>query len=418
MQIIKSRFWKNVGWMYGLKAVNYIFPLLLIPYLIRTIGMEKYGLLTAVQAFMGYLSIVVSYGFELTATRNIAIHSDDMQAVKTECNSVMACKLMIAGIVFAFFCLGIALCPLSEDIRLFYGLGFLLVIGDLLFPSWFFQGMQVLKFVTIINCLIKSLYLVLVLLFVHAEEDYYYAILCQGTAWVLSGLVSLFLIRKIFGFWPYPLFSRQLIWEHLKAGYPIFISNACGNIYGKGALILTNLIAGPRAAGYYALAEKICGTIASLVSPYVNALYPVICQKYQESRSSFYQYLHRFYKYILMADIFLILILWICAGLASWIIQGYVDENLVLLIRGMSFVTVGTIINVLLHPFLLAAGKYKEIQRIYMCISVVFLGISILLLHFISYWGMVISMVVVEYSISCYYVYQLYKGYKDVLDKE
>ena len=89
--------------MYGLKAVDYIFPLLLIPYLIRTIGVGNYGLLTTVQAFMGYLSIVVSYGFELTATRNIAIHSDDMQLVKTEFNSVMASKILIAGLVF--FCL-------------------------------------------------------------------------------------------------------------------------------------------------------------------------------------------------------------------------------------------------------------------------------------------------------------------------
>lgn len=49
MRITKNRIWKNVGWMYYLKAVNYIFSLLLITYLIRTIGMEKKGLLTAVQ---------------------------------------------------------------------------------------------------------------------------------------------------------------------------------------------------------------------------------------------------------------------------------------------------------------------------------------------------------------------------------
>ncbi len=418
MQTKKNKFWKNIGWMYGLKAVDYIFPLLLIPYLIRTIGVGNYGLLTTVQAFMGYLSIVVSYGFELTATRNIAIHSDDMQLVKTEFNSVMASKILIAGLVFFCLCLGLILLPLSWNVKTFYWIGFLLVIGDLLFPSWFFQGMQKLKFITILNCLIKSLYLLFVLLFVHTEADYYYTILCQGIAWVLAGVVSLVLIKRIFGFWPHPSFSHQVIWAQLKAGYPIFISNACGNIYGKGALILTGLVAGHSAAGYYALAEKICGTIASLVSPYVNVLYPVICQKYEESRFAFYQYLHKLYKYIFITDICLISILWICAGLASWIIQGYVDERLVLLIRGMSFVTVGTIINVLLHPFLLAAGKFKEIQRIYMCISVVFLGISIPFLHFISYWGMVISMIVVEYSISCYYIYQLHKGYKAIWDKE
>lgn len=403
----KNKFLQNIGWMYGLKAVNYIFPLLLIPYLVRIIGIDKYGLLTAAQALMGYFSILVNYGFELTATRNIAMHADNLRVVQREYNEVMTCKICIAGLILSLFLLGLYFYPIEKDLKILYGFGCLLVIGDLLFPSWLFQGMQTMKFVTIVNGIVKFLYLVFVVLFVHSETDYYYALLCQGGAWIVSGLLGGYLIKRTFGFWFRPVWSWKVIQGQLKSGFPIFIANACGNVYSKGALIFTNLIAGNEAAGYYALAEKICGTIASLVQPYVSALYPALCQKYQESKITFYQYLHAFYKYMLAADAVLIVALCILAGVASWIIQGKVDEQLVSLIRGMSLVTVGTIINTLLHPFILAAGKYKDVQKIYMVISFIFVVISIPLLHVFSYWGMVVAMIVVEYSISCYYIYHL-----------
>lgn len=402
-----NKFLQNLGWMYGLKAVNYIFPMLIIPYLIRIIGIEKYGLLTAIQALMGYFSILVNYGFELTATRNIAMHADNLQAVQREYDEVMTCKICIAGFILLLFGGGLYFYPAEKELKIFYGFGYLLVIGDLLFPSWLFQGMQSMKFVTIVNGLVKFLYLVFVVLFVHSEADYYYTLLCQGGAWILSGLLGIYLIKRTFGFWFRPVWSWKIIRSQLKVGFPIFIANACGNIYSKGALIFTNLIAGNVAAGYYALAEKICGTIATLVQPYVSVLYPALCQKYQQSKITFYQYLRAFYKYMLAADAVLIAVLYILAGVASWIIQGKVDEQLVSLIRGMSLVTVGTIINTLLHPFILAAGKYKDVQQIYMIISFIFIVISIPLLRVFSYWGMVAAMIVVEYSISCYYIYHL-----------
>ncbi len=407
MWIGKNKFLQNLGWMYGLKAVNYIFPLLLIPYLVRTIGIEKYGLLTATQALMGYFSILVNYGFELTATRNIAMHAGDLQEVRNEYNEVMTCKCCIAAIVFALFIMGLLLCPFANELKIFYGFGFCLVIGDLLFPSWFFQGMQAMKFITIINGYIKLIYLILVILFVHEESDYRYVLLCQGGAWILSGILSIYLIKRTYGFWFRPVFVMTVIERQLKAGFPIFIANACGNVYSKGALLFTGLIAGNVAAGYYALAEKICGTVVSLVQPYVSTLYPVLCQEYQQTKEAFYGFLDKFYRYMIIVDAVLFFSLYILAEVVSWIIQGKADDQLIMLIRGMSLVMMGTIINVLLHPFLLAAGKYKEIKKIYMIISGVFVVISIPLLYAFSYWGMVISMIIVEYSIGCYYICNL-----------
>lgn len=413
MQIKKNKFLQNVGWMYGIKAVNYIFPLLLIPYLVRVIGLEKYGLLTATQALMGYFTILVNYGFELTATRAIAMNVSDMAAVRKEYNEVMSARLVLLSGVGLLFFIGLWMYPAEIEYKLFLGMGFLLVIGDLFFPSWFFQGMQDMRTIAVINFSIKSLYLLFTVVLVRTEGDYLNVILCQGMAWLISGGISMYLIRRAYGFWFQPVFTLGRLKKQFQEGFPIFVANACGNVYSKGAVILTSLIAGNTAAGYYSLAEKICGTVASLVQPYVSVLYPSLCQKYKDMPKRFYQFLHDFYKYMAIADVGLIACLWIFAGFISWIIQGEIDDALVALVRGMSFVTVGTIINVLLHPFILAAGRYQSIQKIYMSVSLMFLCVSIPLLHLFSYWGMVVSMVMVEYTIGLCYIYQLRKAKKE-----
>lgn len=47
-----------------LNIANYIFPIILIPYLTVVLGVEKYGTYIYVYAVMNYFTLFVQYGFE------------------------------------------------------------------------------------------------------------------------------------------------------------------------------------------------------------------------------------------------------------------------------------------------------------------------------------------------------------------
>ena len=82
-----------------MQAANTLLPLLTLPFLVRVLGVELFGQLAFVTAFMYYFVVLADYGFNLTATRDISIHRDDGNRINHIYSNVMVIKslLLIVG---------------------------------------------------------------------------------------------------------------------------------------------------------------------------------------------------------------------------------------------------------------------------------------------------------------------------------
>jgi len=192
-QIIENFFSLSI-----LNGLNVLLPLVTLPYILRVIGAERYGMYSYVFVVIQYIVLLDTYGFNFSVTKQISQYRDDVKYINRIYNSVIFSKLLIATavsiVVFAFS-------PWifhSEMERKMFFLGLGMVLGDIFTPIWLFQGMEKMKYITIVNAMSKILFTILVFIVIKSADDFYLLILLNSVGYLMAGVLSLILARRQF----------------------------------------------------------------------------------------------------------------------------------------------------------------------------------------------------------------------------
>lgn len=97
----KRKTLKNLASLGFMQIINYALPIILMPYLIIKIGISNVGLIATITAITAYIQLFIDYGFNLSATRDIAKNGYDDYKASIISSSVFAIKSMIS--VFFLF---------------------------------------------------------------------------------------------------------------------------------------------------------------------------------------------------------------------------------------------------------------------------------------------------------------------------
>ena len=117
-----------------LQGANYVLPLLLLPYLVRVLGTEKYGLVMFAQSLILFLTVFVDYGFNISGTREISINRADRKAISNIFSAIMIVKIgLIATASLLLFVVVESFARFNSDAQVYY-LSFGVTIGQALFP--------------------------------------------------------------------------------------------------------------------------------------------------------------------------------------------------------------------------------------------------------------------------------------------
>ncbi|MCX7761644.1 MAG: oligosaccharide flippase family protein, partial [Candidatus Kryptonium sp.] len=95
MSTDKFKLIKNFLSLSSVQFANYILPFIAIPYIVRIVGPEKYGLISFAQAFVLYFSLFVNYGFNLSATREISANRENTKIVSEVFSVTLTAKFLL-----------------------------------------------------------------------------------------------------------------------------------------------------------------------------------------------------------------------------------------------------------------------------------------------------------------------------------
>jgi polysaccharide transporter, PST family len=274
----KKRLLSNFFSLSVLQAFTYILPLLTLPYLVRVLGVDKFGLVMFAQAFIMFFNILVDYGFNLSATREVSIHRDNKEKITEIFSSVMTIKFLLIGVSFLLMSIIVfSFEKFSNDWELYY-LSFLLVIGNAMFPIWYFQGMERMKYITIVNITSKFIFTIAIFVFIQDEVDYIMIPLLNGLGFIVGGLISLWIVYKEFN-QSFVFQKYNTLKIHFKDSSQFFLSRVSVTIYTSANAFVLGLLTNNTMVGYYTIAEKLYMAMQSLYAPIAQALYPYVAKE-------------------------------------------------------------------------------------------------------------------------------------------
>ena len=268
-----SKVIENYFFMTILQILNMCFYLLIYPFLIRTLGQEGYGLY-AYAASMVFLFITfVNFGFDLPAAQQVALHSDDKQVLRSVLSCVQTAKIYIEMIAVLCFAVIMLINPIMSNAPCVFWITFLQTLTFILFPQWYYQGLQKMKMVTYIQFGFRLLSLPFIFIFVKSPQDVWVFALITSLASVLGGITAWLMIRYCDGIKIYWASIPAVKRTYLEA-VPFCGSNIIGVAKEQGMILMAGSFLGMADVAIYDLANKIMLIPRTIFSKLNDALYP------------------------------------------------------------------------------------------------------------------------------------------------
>lgn len=255
-----------------LNGLNLLLPLITLPYTIRVVGLANYGAYSVVYSILQYVLMVSAYGFAYSATQQIAQAREDLGTVSRVFNATIAARFVLT--IVPLIILGaVSYFAYNKDYFIMYLLGMGIIIGDNLNPVWLFQGMEKMRYMTIVNVVCKLAFTVLIFVLIKSESDYIYLTLLNSLGFLLAGVISLIIAKRTFHVSFFMPVWKDIVFQ-LKEGWYIFLSTVCMSIYRNSNVFILSFFVPEAAVGMYSGAEKMVKAAQAVASPITNAFYP------------------------------------------------------------------------------------------------------------------------------------------------
>lgn len=267
----------NFSFLSILELFRLALPFVSYPYLVRTLGSSLYGQVVFAQVVVSYFIIFVNYGFNISAVRDISINRSNIKLRSQILTSVLIIKACIFTISLVIMFSLIFLIPSFKEHRYLYIFSMGLCLYETVFPVWYFQGVEKMKYITLLTVLSRIIFTVLIFIFIKSTKDYHYVPLLNGIGAFSAGIISVYIVYKKeknhFLIPSFSFFCGQII-----KSFPFFLSRASTIFNTSIPKLIAGSFLGMEEVAIYDLAQKLIDLSKVPFALLNQAIYPNVAK--------------------------------------------------------------------------------------------------------------------------------------------
>lgn len=268
-----KRILKNFSFLSLLQIVQIFSSFIVFPYLIKKLGGDIYGVLVYCQSIVAFLGLFITYGFNITVTKQVAENSSDLLMLSKLFWGTIFLKTSIFILIFILLLISTYIFPFLGEYREIYILTYIMHIGTVLFPDWFFQGIEKMQNITLVMIITKLLAVGIIFLGVKGQSDLVVVPITFSLTMILAGLLGVFIaIKKYRMYLCFP--SVDFYKEQLKGGFSYFFSTITANSKDYLNTFLIGIFLNYNAVAIYDLCNKIVKLLVIPASMFSQAVFP------------------------------------------------------------------------------------------------------------------------------------------------
>lgn len=148
----------NFSYLTILEIFLLIAPIITFPYLVRILGKELYGWVITAQVTASYCTILIEFGFKRISARHIANQNGDKNKMSITVSSIIILRFILWIISFIIYLVVIEVVESYRHQSILFIFSFLTTLSSVLFLDFYFQGIEDMKYITIVNVLVRGIF--------------------------------------------------------------------------------------------------------------------------------------------------------------------------------------------------------------------------------------------------------------------
>ncbi len=297
-KLVSSKVFKNGIWMYLLQIFNTVIPLITLPYVTRILGTTKYGIFSASFNLVGYLQVVVEYGFAMSATREIALSHTKEKINKLFSTIIYARLVLLIGCIVFSIAYLIFWHPDFVQI-LSYWLLAIMLLATTIQENWLFQGLEDMKYIAISNIIARTVTMMLIFRFVKGIDDLLIYCFLYAVSPLISNILGLIIAKLKYNI-RFVKVNIKDVNKELKRGWYIFTTQFTSKVFGAIGVTFLTFFDTSSTVGIFSAIQKIPNAMILMWNPISTVLYPVVSKKMKDSFLNGEKFVLHIRKYLLL----------------------------------------------------------------------------------------------------------------------